>query len=242
MKLQREAVVQTALKLLNEVGIDGLTTRRLAEKLGVQSPALYWHFKSKRELFDQMAEAIIENRPHVSIPKPGADWRPWFLESARSFRNVLLSYRDGARLHAGTPPSVKELPALEEKIRVLCAAGFSPAESLRALASMSHYTVGFVLEEQSAATDARDRKQPWIPDSGMEHLPLLSSGFKVLQRAGADADFEYGLKILVDGLEARVGLRARVGRVGREIPLPPTDSSVARSRAKRAASTKMRGS
>lgn len=41
-KLQREAVIRTALELLNDVGMEGLTTRRLAERLGVQQPALYW--------------------------------------------------------------------------------------------------------------------------------------------------------------------------------------------------------
>src|SRR5580658_249458 len=94
MKLQREVVVQTALDLLNQVGMEGLTTRRLAEKLGVQSPALYWHFKNKRELLDAMAEAMLESRPHLPIPEPGTDWRNWFEESARSFRRVLLRYRD----------------------------------------------------------------------------------------------------------------------------------------------------
>ena len=49
-KLSRETVIRAALDLLNEVGVDGLSTRRLAERLGVQQPALYWHFKNKREL------------------------------------------------------------------------------------------------------------------------------------------------------------------------------------------------
>ena len=57
-KLQREAVIRTALELLNDVGMEGLTTRRLAERLGVQQPALYWHFKNKRALLDALAEAM----------------------------------------------------------------------------------------------------------------------------------------------------------------------------------------
>ena len=58
-KLQREAVIRTALELLNDVGMEGLTTRRLAERLGVQQPALYWHFKNKRALLDALAEAML---------------------------------------------------------------------------------------------------------------------------------------------------------------------------------------
>ncbi len=44
-KLDRETVIQAALELLNEVGVDNLTTRKLAERLKVQQPALYWHFR-----------------------------------------------------------------------------------------------------------------------------------------------------------------------------------------------------
>ena len=51
-KLQPNTVIRAALDLLNEVGVDGLTTRKLAERLGVQQPALYWHFRNKRALLD----------------------------------------------------------------------------------------------------------------------------------------------------------------------------------------------
>ena len=52
MKLDRDVILQAALSLLDEVGMDKLSTRLLAERLGVQQPALYWHFKNKRALLD----------------------------------------------------------------------------------------------------------------------------------------------------------------------------------------------
>ena len=60
-KLSRETVIRAALDLLNEVGVDGLSTRRLAERLGVQQPALYWHFKNKRELLDALSGRCWSN-------------------------------------------------------------------------------------------------------------------------------------------------------------------------------------
>lgn len=64
-KLQPNTVIRAALDLLNEVGVDGLTTRKLAERLGVQQPALYWHFRNKRALLDALAEAMLaENHTH----------------------------------------------------------------------------------------------------------------------------------------------------------------------------------
>ena len=54
MKVDRAQIVDEALKLLNEVGIDALSTRLLADRLNVRQPALYWHFKSKRALIEAM--------------------------------------------------------------------------------------------------------------------------------------------------------------------------------------------
>ncbi len=97
-KLQPNTVIRAALDLLNEVGVDGLTTRKLAERLGVQQPALYWHFRNKRALLDALAEAMLaENHTH-SVPRADDDWRSFLIGNARSFRQALLAYRDGARI------------------------------------------------------------------------------------------------------------------------------------------------
>ena len=87
-KLQREAVIRTALELLNDVGMEGLTTRRLAERLGVQQPALYWHFKNKRALLDALAEAMLTINHTHSTPRDDDDWRSFLKGNACSFRRV----------------------------------------------------------------------------------------------------------------------------------------------------------
>ena len=56
MPIDRDRIVEEALQLLNEVGIDKLSTRKLAERLGVQQPALYWHFKNR----DDLVRALYE--------------------------------------------------------------------------------------------------------------------------------------------------------------------------------------
>jgi TetR/AcrR family tetracycline transcriptional repressor len=59
MKVDRQGIFGHALELLNEVGIDALSTRAIAQRLGVQQPALYWHFKNKRALLDAMNGEIL---------------------------------------------------------------------------------------------------------------------------------------------------------------------------------------
>jgi TetR/AcrR family transcriptional regulator, tetracycline repressor protein len=72
--LTRDLVVRAALDLLDEVGLDKLSTRRLADRLGVRSPALYWHVKDKPQLLDLMAQELL--RPDTSArPAPADDLR-----------------------------------------------------------------------------------------------------------------------------------------------------------------------
>ena len=75
MAMDRGRIVDEALLLLNEVGIDKLTTRRLAERLGVQQPALYWHFANKSALLDAVNSAMLARYHKHRLPAPGA--RTW---------------------------------------------------------------------------------------------------------------------------------------------------------------------
>ncbi len=68
-KLQPNTVIRAALDLLNEVGVDGLTTRKLAERLGVQQPALYWHFRNKRALLAYRDGARIHAGTRPGAPQ-----------------------------------------------------------------------------------------------------------------------------------------------------------------------------
>lgn len=189
-KLQRENVIRAALALLDEVGAEGLTTRKLAERLHVQQPALYWHFKSKRELLDALAEAMLaENHSH-SLPRAGEDWRKFLAANARSFRRALLAHRDGARIHAGTRPGGEPSAAAQAQVRLLCEAGFTPRDAVLALAAISHYTVGAALEQQMAEEAGREAGGGLLRD---------------YDRAGPDAAFEFGIETLIAGLERRAG-------------------------------------
>src|SRR6218665_2819897 len=98
MAIDRERIVEEALGLLNEVGIDKLTTRKLAERLGVQQPALYWHFKNKSALLDAVNSAMLARYHTHRLPSPGDSWVDFTFATARSMRKPLLTVRDGARI------------------------------------------------------------------------------------------------------------------------------------------------
>ncbi|MDN7930889.1 tetracycline resistance transcriptional repressor TetR [Burkholderia metallica] len=201
-RLTRDTVLRAALDLLDEVGIDGLSTRRLAERLGVQSPTLYWHFRNKGELLDAMAEAIMLERHDASLPRAGEVWDAWLVDNARSFRHALLAYRDGARLHAGTRPRALHFSSIERKVTLLCDAGFTPDEAVDVMYAIGRFVVGWVLEEQ--AGPGGDADAP-LPDAA--EYPLLANGWAALRERSGDAAFERGIAWIVDGARARLAAR-----------------------------------
>ena len=200
-KLQREKVIRAALDLLNEVGVDGLTTRKLADHLGVQQPALYWHFKNKRALLDALAHAMLAERHTHAVPRPDDDWCSFVTGNARSFRKALLSYRDGARIHAGTRPNGSETANAETQLRCLTEAGFTTADTTYALMTISYFVVGSVMEQQSAQADRAERGD-MPPPAGTS--PLLAEAMETFDRDGPEVAFERGLSFIIAGMRERL--------------------------------------
>lgn len=188
MRHTRATVMRTALRLLDELGLDGLTTRRLAQELDVQPSALYRHFGGQRELLDHMAATMVEDAfAHLARPGPGQDWADWLAERGRALRRSLLSRRDGARLHIGARPVGNQDAVSDSAIEVLGEAGFPAEDARRVVLVVNRYTVGWAVEEQASA----ERRAPGEC------------------RERADADFEYGLSVIMAGLRAHLdGVRA----------------------------------
>ena len=192
--LTRESIIAAALSLLDEVGYEGLTTRRLAQELSVRSPALYWHFRSKRELSDALALAMVS--PHDWPGPDTAELGPpeWLAARAHAFREALLAHRDGAVIHAGTSPNAELLPGLDEQIAALVAYGFSPEGALSTLQAVSRYTVGWVLEEQAAAH--RKKKDG---EDGLSHGSALGRAGAIAAQVDPKSAFAFGLRALITG-------------------------------------------
>ena len=100
---RRAAIIEAALALLQQSGLDGVSTRRLAEAMGVSGPSLYWHFESMGALRGAMADRLIA-AAQPGTP-PSESWPEWLAAGARAIRRAALSHRDGARLLASAPPS-----------------------------------------------------------------------------------------------------------------------------------------
>ena len=212
MAIDRERIVDAALTLLNEVGMDKLTTRKLAERLGVQQPALYWHFANKSALLDAINSEMLARYHTHRVPAPGQSWSDFTIATARSMRRTLLAVRDGARIAAGSRPSSTDFADAERELQLYVEAGFSAEEALQNAIAIARYVVGFVLEEQGErARLEEDAGQTGNLDAELAPFPILREAFRALEKAGTintEQAFERGLWYMVEGMKLRAADKA----------------------------------
>jgi TetR/AcrR family transcriptional regulator, tetracycline repressor protein len=154
--LTKAAIVAAALDALDETGLDGLTVRVVATRLGVQPPALYWHFSAKQDLLDEMATEIWRKVTEELKALP-ADirWDEAMAAFAHITRQALLSRRDGAKMVSGTYMTDASLLRQQEAgLASMLAQGFTIASATEAYQLLYSFIVGFCIEEQAVSQAA----------------------------------------------------------------------------------------
>jgi TetR/AcrR family transcriptional regulator, tetracycline repressor protein len=204
MALSVDTIARTALSQLADVGLDGLTMRVVATALDVQPAALYWHVKNKQELLDVMAATIFADAvAGLEAPRVGESWEHWLADLARAQRTAMLRHRDGAQILAGSNLSEPTLfRATELALRTLQDAGFPIQQAARAVAALTHYTVGFTIEEQAHQSATCVMSHADLVDA--TRFPLTAQAYvdDGLWDADTDGCFEYGLALILTGMAA----------------------------------------
>ncbi|BBJ38905.1 putative transcriptional regulator, TetR family protein [Streptomyces antimycoticus] len=196
MGLDRTAVVTAALELLDEAGLDKLTMRKVAERLGVQLNTVYWHASSKPRLLELMADTMLEGCADAPLPDP---WDDRACTLAHRYRAALLSRRDGARVVAGTYVAEEHTLRFADALTgAFLSGGHSPAEAGWRTWSLVYFTLGLTQEEQAA--QGIGGMEPLLRAATAERFPALAAV------AGHFGDFEHrfrhGVGLIVRGQEA----------------------------------------
>ncbi|MFB6826278.1 TetR/AcrR family transcriptional regulator [Streptomyces virginiae] len=204
-RLDRDRTVDTALDLLDEVGLDALTMRRLADAMDVQAGALYRYFATKDDLLTAMAERMLAG---LAATGGDGDWSERLATLARAMRTALLARRDGARVYAGTHATGPHtLGFAEAVVDVLRTAGFGEEDAARSLMALAHFTIGHTLEEQAALRPSGEDGGATDPErlrlaADPERYPRLAAVLPTLTSGDFAAHFDFGLSLLLRGLRA----------------------------------------
>lgn len=189
MALDRQQVVDEALRLLDDQGLDALSLRALAGRLGVQAPTLYWHIGNKSELLDALADAIMDEAIQA-IPEagPAGSWEEWLLAVLVGFRGTMLRHRDGARTISGARTSLRRGDFSELAMSTLAARGVEPQRARLLVLAAERFTFGYVLEEQAPTDDTRQ-----VPDIDelQRRFPVMTQAIGSYFATGRTADDLY---------------------------------------------------
>ncbi len=197
----QQKIIDAALELLDEEGLNNLSLRKVANRLDMQAPALYWHFKNKESLIDYMAEAILRAEFKELIPRRDDEpWQDWLAGICNRLRHAMQAHRDGARVVAGAHlyPAVTLMKLFEVSMQSLLSAGIELKEANLLVSTVVHFVFGNVIEEQAAPS--LDEVKDFIWSKALrEEYPLMS---RSIQETLADAvagydEFEDSLRLII---------------------------------------------
>jgi AcrR family transcriptional regulator len=215
--LTPERILDAAIDLADEQGIEALSMRRLAAALGVEAMSIYHHIPNKGALVDAMADRVFGQ---VDLPGDEANWQEAVRRCAVSAHRELMAHPWASSL-VMSPSSPAPQPArtryMNWLLGLLVDAGFSAELAYRGYHAIDAHILGFTawhlghssgLKTVLAGRDLRQLVDEFIATAGVDHPHLADHARLHLDKAPGDGnrDFDFGLGLILDGLE-----RARVG-------------------------------
>ena len=219
--------MHAAIGLADQGGIDSLTMRRLAQELGVEAMSLYYYVASKDDILKGIVDPVISE---IDVPSDGADWKTALRRSAISFHNALSRHPWAAKLiMSGTGVGLARVRYMDAVLRRLREAGFSPELTHHAYHALDSHIMGSTLWAAAYAT--MPKAQADLAQNFLRKLPLTEypdfaeHAQQHIRKTGPKdkSEFEFGLDLILDGLE-RVRDAARPSAsVRRRTPRTPRD-------------------
>jgi AcrR family transcriptional regulator len=205
-RLSRTRVLQAAVALADSSGLQSLTMRKLGKALGVEAMSLYNHVASKDDLLDGMVDLLFSE---IHLPSPGTDWKTAMRQRANSARQVLSRHPWGIGLmDSRTSPGPATLRHHDAVLGSLRHAGFSIELAAHALSALDSYIYGFALQEVSLPFDTAEETAELaqtimaaFPADAYPHLAELTIEHVLQPGYDYANEFEFGLDLILDGLE-----------------------------------------
>lgn len=209
-----DRLVDAAIEVLQEAGLDALSTRHLAERVGVKSPALYWHVPNKQALLALVADKICEK---MKLPKAGTPYRRRLEAIAREYRRVLLAHRDSTRLFAILPPTgANRMQLYDAAVGAFRDAGLALPEAVAMATFFRHFLLGMIAEEARQRDSTHGGRPTRALGRELSNLGSASARYRNLADAAellADIEpgrlFRMGLATLLDGMDHRIAAQRR---------------------------------
>lgn len=200
----RQDVIDAALELLNEHGLDAVTIREVARRMRVNVNTVSFQVGTKARLLGLMSDAVLA---HLSLEDLPGDGFQRAAEILHRYRRTLLTYRDGARLTAGNTPFEEHTREFtEELLTALSSAGIPDKESTHGMWTLFYFLLGITQEQQAAQTQAALEEAP-----PADKYPTLHRLHSDLFSADFDARYNFGVAAILGHLRQSIPAQQPMG-------------------------------
>ncbi|GAA4596542.1 AcrR family transcriptional regulator [Actinoplanes octamycinicus] len=223
-QLDREQIVDAALRIVDAEGVDAVSMRRVAGEFGTGPSSLYAHVSNKDELLRLMFDRICGE---IDLPGHQPDrWREQIKQLMRDVHQILMAHNDLARIALATIPNgPNALLASEWMIALLIKGGVPPRIAAWALDRVFLYVTTDAYENSIWRAQLRHLGLPaseverqvkaemevQFRDLPADRFPYLSEHSAAMTSGTAEERFEFGLDLLIDGLDRSVGAAGSPG-------------------------------
>ncbi|HSP73080.1 MAG TPA: TetR/AcrR family transcriptional regulator C-terminal domain-containing protein [Gaiellaceae bacterium] len=202
-QLSRERVLRAALRLVDTRGLEALSMRKLAQDLGVEAMSLYNHVENKEDIVAGILDLVGED---VEPPAEGIDWKTALRQRAIAAHEAFARRPWAARIWmSSSRPSPERFAHGDAVLRCLREAGFSPGLTYRAFHLLEGYTLGYTLQQSDFPYSGKEVEQiaeRFLRDFPADDYPYLAEHIEQhLEPHGEAGSFEFGLDLILDGLE-----------------------------------------
>jgi len=192
--LSRRGIAEEALRLVEEEGMEALTTRRLAKRLGVEGPSLYNHIANRDDLLDEMTSVIDEDVDPSLLEHE--DWREGIAAFARCYRRCFSVRPELVAVIASRPVRhVTALTAYDAAFAVFAGWGWDARKAATVMAAIDYLVLGSAIETFKGGFD----RKPAEYAGEYPHLARALDG--TTDDDVDDLGFELGLRALIGSLE-----------------------------------------
>ncbi len=207
LRLTADRVLDGAVALADQIGIDSFTIRKLAAALDTKPMTIYHHVASKDAILDGMVDRVFAE---IDRPPTDLDWKPAIRHRCSSAREALARHPWAAPLmESRTNPGPETLGHHDAVIGCLRRGGLSLEMTAHAYALIDSYIYGFALQEANLpATGGADMAElaetiiDPVPQGLYPHLREFTTEYVLAPGYDFRAEFEFGLDLILDGLEA----------------------------------------
>lgn len=198
--LNREYIAATALALVDEIGRDKFSMRKLGTALGFDPMAVYRYFDDQEALFDAVADTMFAELDVASLPWHGP-WRELASAYAYRLRDTLLAHPHAVTIFATRPVrSAESIDTGNRMVGLMTAAGFGAGVSLQVLRCVREFVVGHAITLAVVRLGGERRSRKPRPEAADYDLLAQSA-----DETGVDTHFDLGLTAMLDGFAALTG-------------------------------------